>query len=113
MLRNQKLITCILPRGIGFDVLQALKEKRGIITANLNTARGTGKLTPLAYRGIGGESEKELLNVIVPITQADELFEFVFYEAKIDRPHGGIIYMSDVQFSTPYRLPDDLPRESV
>jgi len=72
-INNQKLITCILPKGICTDVVKSLKEEKGVVTANVNTARGLGKLTPLAYRGVGDQTEKEILTVAVPSEDADEI----------------------------------------
>lgn len=108
---NQKLITCILPKGICINVIKSLKEEKGVITANINTARGLGKLTPLAYRGVGEQSEKEILTVAVASEIADEVFEYIFDEARIDRPHGGLIYMSSLDSISAYSLPEDLPEE--
>ncbi len=108
---NQKLIICILPKGICLDVVKSLKEEKDIVTANVNTARGVGKLTPLAYRGVGEQTEKEVLTVAVPGEDADEIFGFIYDEAKIDRPHGGLIYMSNLDYVSAYSLPEDLPEE--
>jgi len=108
---NQKLITCILPKGICINVIKSLKEEKGVITANINTARGLGKLTPLAYRGVGEQSEKEILTVAVASEIADEVFEYIYDEARIDRPHGGLIYMSSLDSVSAYSLPEDLPEE--
>lgn len=108
---NQKLITCILPRGISFGVIKMLKEEKGIVTANVNTARGAGKLTPLAYRGVGEQTEKEILTVSISNDEADEIFGFLFDTAEIGRPHGGLMYMSSLENTSTYLLPEDLPEE--
>lgn len=110
--RTSRLITCILPKGVGMTVLKQLKEKRGIITANINHARGSGRLTPLIHRGLGEQTEKEILNLIVEDDQSDNVFTFVYHAAKIDRPHGGLMFQSALTLATDYRLPDDLPEES-
>jgi len=107
---NQKLISCILPRGTALDVLQKLKDEKNIIEASVHNARGMGKLTPQAHRGIGEQTEKELLNVAVPGDRAEELFEYIYDIANINRPHGGIIYMCKLQQSSPFIMPD-LPEE--
>lgn len=109
-LPNGKLITCILPKGLALPILKKLKEEKGINRANINSARGMGKITPLAYRGIGEQAEKELLNIVVNQDQADEIFNYIYEEADINRPHGGIIYMSQLSMSTPFILPE-LPNE--
>ena len=103
---NQKLIYCILPKGIALGVVERLKEDRGIMTSNINNARGVGKITPLAYRGIAGQSEKEILTVIVPAVNADEIFEFIYFEADINCPHGGIMYMHALPKTAEYGLPE-------
>jgi len=110
-INNQKLITCILPKSICFDVVKLLKEEKGILTANVNTARGLGKLTPLAYRGVGEQTEKEILTVSVPSEDADDIFGFIYDEAGINKPHGGLIYMSNLDCVSAYSLPEDLPEE--
>ncbi|MEP5764032.1 MAG: hypothetical protein ABJ308_05540 [Halieaceae bacterium] len=108
--RTDKLITCILPKGVAQQMLEKLKQERGITRVNINSARGSGKITPLAYRGLGGQTEKEILNVAVAGEQADELFAYIYVEAEINRPHGGLMYLSQLSFATPFILPD-LPEE--
>lgn len=103
---EMKLISCILPPGIALDVLEALRSEKGIVEASVNKARGTGRLTPLAYRGVGAETEKEILTVVVPAERADELFAYIFDQARIDRPHGGIIFMNELRQATRFILPD-------
>lgn len=105
-IHKQKQITCILPKGIAINVVKSLKEERGIMSTNINNARGVGKITPLAYRGIAGQSEKEILTAIVPEDQAEELFEYIFTKADINRPHGGLMYMHALPMATPFTLPE-------
>ncbi len=107
---KHKLITCILPKGTAMGVIKNLKDEKGIITANVDSARGMGKLTPDAHRGVGEQAEKEILNVVIPAEQSDELFEYIFEIAEINRPHGGMIFMTRLQQASPYSLPD-LPEE--
>ena len=103
---ESKLITAILPKGVSLGVIKKLKEEKNIITANVNFARGTGKLTPLKYREDVVEREKEILTVIVNKENCDEIFEYVFNIADIDKPHGGVMYMYSLGKSTDYALPD-------
>ena len=100
-----------MPKGICLEVIKSLKEEMGVITANVNTARGLGKLTPLAYRGVGEQSEKEILTVTVVSDNADEIFGYIYDEAGIGKPHGGLIYMSNLDHVSAYSLPEDLPEE--
>ena len=96
--------------GIALDIVKKLKTDKGIVTVNINTARGMGKLTPTAYRGVGEQTQKEIINVVVNAEQADEIFEYIYHEAEIDRPHGGIIFMAKLQQVSQYHLPD-IPEE--
>ena len=106
ILTEKKLITCILPHGLALDVVQKLKDEKGIIEANVNNARGRGKPTLQAHRGVGEQTEKEILTVVVPSDQADELFEYIFDMANINRPHGGLIYMCRLKQASSFVLPD-------
>ncbi|MDX1512106.1 MAG: P-II family nitrogen regulator [Gammaproteobacteria bacterium] len=106
-----KLITAVVPTGKAMPVLKRLKEEKGIITANVHRARGVGKLTLGARRGFGEELEKSVLTVVVPANIAEEIFEFIFFEADINQPHGGIVFLSRLHAATAFSLPD-VPEES-
>ncbi len=108
--RSHKLITCILPIGVAHSVVQTLKDEKQIVTANVSNARGLGKQVDLKHRRLGDQTEKQILTVVVPDDQAVEIFEFIYHEAHIDRPHGGLVYMSRLDRTTPFVLPD-LPEE--
>ena len=105
-----KLITCILPFGVAMPLLRALKTKKGIVSANINNARGAGRLSVVADRKLGDETEKQVFTVVVPPDRADEIFEFIYVEAEIDRPHGGLMYMGKLHHASTFTLPD-LPDE--
>jgi nitrogen regulatory protein PII len=107
---KDKLITCILPKGTASPILLKLRDEKNINRVHINSARGMGRITPLAYRGAGEQAEKEILSVIVEEDQADDIFYYIYEEADIDRPHGGIIYMRKLDMSTLFTLPD-LPNE--
>ncbi len=91
-------------------LVRTLKDDKGIVTANVKNARGVGKLTHAAHRSVGGQTEKQILTVVVPEARADELFEFIYREAKIDQSHGGLMYMCGLAQATPFTLPD-VPEE--
>lgn len=110
ILNNQKLIYCILPKGTAAGFVARLNEEQGVMSSNINNARGVGKITPLAYRGIAGQSEKAILTVVVGADNADDVFEFIYKEADINRPHGGIMYMHALTQTSEYTLPE-LPDE--
>jgi nitrogen regulatory protein PII len=103
---SSKLITAILPKGVALAVIKKLRDEKNIITACMNFARGTGNLTPLKYRDEVVEREKEILTVVVDEAVCDEIFEYIYEAAEIDKPHGGVMYMHALQSSTSYQLPD-------
>ena len=107
---DAKLITGILPKGVAVPALAAVRERFDIHASNVNNARGVGRITRMKDRGIGGQSEKEILTVVVDKARADEVFEFIFETAEVNRPHGGIVYMSALHAATLFALPD-VPEE--
>jgi len=109
---QQKVITCVLPMGKAAPVLKVLVKERELTAVDIHYARGVGRITPLRHRGIGETSEREILTVAVPANEADELFEYIYELAEVDRPHGGLMYMHGLAASTGFALPTDLPEES-
>ncbi len=104
--RSYKLITCILPKGKAKPVLQALKDEKDNVCADVTSARGIGKISSLAMRGVGEQTEKDVLSVVVHTRQANELFEFIYERGEIDQPHGGFMYMAKLSASTLFTLPE-------
>ncbi|MFQ5582179.1 MAG: hypothetical protein ACE5F3_06090 [Mariprofundaceae bacterium] len=101
-----KLITCILPTGHAKSAMGALQSEFGITSANFHLARGVGKSAPLAQRGVGGQTEKEILSIIVEQAQADDVFVFLYHETGISQPHGGLIYIRPLHRAVPFSLPE-------
>lgn len=110
-LKEAKLITCIVPKETGPTLLKALKEKKNLRSAHVNHSRGAGMSTPVGFHGKGQQIEKDIVNVIVSRSKADEIFEFIHDEMDINRPHGGFIYMTKLVGTVPFSLPPDLPEE--
>ena len=108
--REHKLITCILPLGRSAAVVRALSRDRGIDATHVSYARGVGRITPLTHRGVGETTEKEILTVVVDAADADGVFEFIYDEAGVNQPHGGLMFMHPLTLATLFRLPD-LPEE--
>lgn len=108
-LTDQKLITCLLPKkkSKAFEVAKMLHDEKGIETANVSSGRGTGLVKSISY---GVWVEVDILTVIVSEGQAEEIFNFIFEKADINRPHGGFIFQGGLTQTTPFVLPD-LPEE--
>ena len=103
---ENKLITCILPKGIAAVVSEKLLNEKGIVTGNINNARGSGHITAKLHRKAGYQTEKEMFRVVVEAERADEVFEFIYNHAELHHPHGGIMYQNALRKSTEYVLPD-------
>ncbi|MCB0386159.1 MAG: hypothetical protein KDD43_12265 [Bdellovibrionales bacterium] len=109
-----RLITCVLPKGKGLPLVEALYEK-GITRAHFAFARGFDIHDPPGRKGLPEEVEKDLVTVTCKdIGQADELFSFIYEKAGINRLGGGFMYMTRLSVATPYFLPsmEDLKRAS-
>lgn len=95
-----KLITCVLSGRKASELIELLKEQKGIITADRSNARGT---TILNTNGV----EMETLTVLVNEKAADEIFEFIFFEADLNKPHQGIIYQQGIERGSEYKMPEE------
>lgn len=107
---SQKIITCILPKDKAMPLVRTLAREHGINAVDFNYARGVGRITPLRHRGIGEASERAILTVAVPASEADAYFELIYEIAEIDRPHGGLVFMHGSIMATGFALPE-LPEE--
>jgi hypothetical protein len=94
------LITCILYRSAGVQLLQALFD-RGIFSASMQNARGTAVGDTTDSKGFLQEFQKEIVTILVKESEADEIFEFAFHSAQIDRPYGGLLYMQRLDHAAP------------
>lgn len=103
LLEDARLITCILPKGRARRIQEILADEEGLHGANFHGARGVGRFSPV--RSLGGQTEKEVLEVCVPADRADALFEKVYFAGEMDQPHGGIIFMTRLRRGTLFSLP--------
>ncbi|MBP18010.1 MAG: hypothetical protein CMQ21_03850 [Gammaproteobacteria bacterium] len=107
---NAKQIVCIIPKGKAAALEQALIEDHDIHETNFHHARGVGRFPRMFARGIGEQREKDIFEVTVSSDIADEIFEYIFFKAEMDQPHGGIIYMIEAPRASIMQL-TDLPEE--
>ena len=102
---NTKLITCILPKGKAMPLQESLVEKKKLQSGNFHFGRGVGRDFQIKHSGIGEQEEREILEVVVTENDAENIFDFIYQSAEIDKAHAGIIYMTQLHNSTPFEVP--------
>ena len=111
-----KAIHCILPDdGTDKRVLVELRKRQGIIRAGSATCRGIGVLAEVKTKR-GKLPESHLVKqvyVICSEDQADEIFDFIFWSAQLDKPGRGVMWQQAVTGCTPYELPAGIPDEET
>ena len=109
-----KIITCILPdEGQDITLLKALRTEKGVISANTFQCRGFGLQMRSRYKGkrqVAGYSVR-VVTVVVHEDQADDLFEYIYYQVNFDHPCPGLIYQGNLLATTPYTLPAGVQEE--
>ena len=113
---NCKAIYCVLPDdGTDTRVLVELRKRNGIVRAGSAVRRGIGILAGATTRR-GKLPEAELVKQIFVICsddQAEEIFDFVFWSAQLDKPGRGVMWQQAVAGATPYELPAGIPDEET
>ena len=92
-----KLITCILPLYSALELAEKLKAQFSIDAITIHHCRGSGTAAPQGIRGLGRQLEKDVLLIKTTDDQADSVFEWIYWEAKIHEPHHGFIYQSPIE----------------
>jgi hypothetical protein len=90
-----------------------LRTKKGIISANTIQCRGFGLQLRRRFkvrRQVAGYSVR-VVTVVVQEDQADDLFEYIYYQVSFDHPCPGLIYQGNLLAATPYTLPAGVQEE--
>jgi len=94
-----KLITCIANEEHAKKAIQGLAEEHDIQAMVNHFARGFGRSATSSTSELGQQTEKVIFNVLLESHRVDEIFAYIFNVADLDRPHGGIIYVTAVNQS--------------
>lgn len=97
-----KLITCFLPAIKAEDLIAALRQEKGVMTADVSLGRGVGAAR---RRGLGAWDEVAIITVPVSESEAEDIFAFIFAKGDLDRPKGGLIVMQALDSHTNFALP--------
>ena len=108
-LTDAVLITCVVQRGLGDDVVKAASGA-GAQGATVYFGRGTGVRERLGILGLAVEVEKEIVNILVAQDQVEGVFRAIFTAAKLDTPGMGIMYTTPVEKMATYIPPDVVNR---
>ncbi|MDX1512105.1 MAG: P-II family nitrogen regulator [Gammaproteobacteria bacterium] len=101
VLTDVALITCIVQRGVGEDIVNAAREA-GVTGATLHYARGTGVRERLGVLGVTIEVEKVVINIVVATDQIDRVFEKLYIAGKLDTPGMGMMYVTPLEKAATY-----------
>jgi len=111
-----KIINCVFPDdGTDKRVLIELRNKYGIVSAGSATRRSIGALGKVKSKPGKLPLARLVKQVFIICSQdlAEEVFDFTFWFANIDKPGRGVMWQQDLTGSSPFELPTDIPDEET
>ena len=113
---SYKQISAILPddEALLRDLVQGLKEEKSILAFDHHTCRGVGAIGKRSggrrFRSPPAKALR-MLSVLVEPARADEIFEYIYTKADMDKPMGGILFMGPLDSGTAFLMPDGVADE--
>ena len=108
-LTDVALITCIVQRGAGEDIVRAA-QSAGAQGATVYYAKGGGIRERLGVLGVAVEVEKEVVKIIVSTDQKESVFNSIYLAGKLDTPGMGIAFITPLDKAATYVPQDVLDR---
>ena len=106
LLTDVILITCIVDKGKGEDVVKAARGA-GAGGALIHSARGVGIRERMGLLGIAVEAEKDVVDMLVGSDQAEMVAHSIYSAIDLGRPGGGFVYLTPLESAAIY-LPQDI-----
>ena len=109
-----KLITCILPDdGSHKTLLEALYHEKKITRAEVVSCLGMSSLAGANIKPgtLPDTFMARMVTVVVPASEADTLFEFIYEKAGVGREGGGAVLQTALNTATPFALPEGVAEE--
>ena len=100
-LSDVALITCIVQRGAGDDIVRAAQDA-GAQGATVYYAKGGGIRERLGVLGVAVEVEKEVVNIIVSTDQKEMVFNSIYLAGQLDTPGMGIAFITPLDKAATY-----------
>ena len=114
-LEASQVITCILPdEGIHRMLILDLRHEKGITRVESTPCRGIAALREARSKKghLPTSTLVQVINIIVSVTEAEALFEYIYEKARIGRPGGGMLLLGKPIKTTPFSLPQDVLEET-
>lgn len=109
MTSDLRLLSCLLPAGLGSALQARLFHELGLTRVDVHSARGFMGSDP---ERLFNRVEKELLSVVTTEERAEEVFEWLYREGKVAELEGRFLYMVRLSHATAFELPADVPLEA-
>ncbi|GAV20488.1 nitrogen regulatory protein P-II [Mariprofundus micogutta] len=106
-LSDVSLVTCMVQRKLADDVIRSAQDV-GAQGATVHFAHGVGAHELLGILSVAVDVEKEVINILVPDGEIDQVFESMFLAGKLDTPGMGYIYVTKLEKAATYVHPEVL-----
>lgn len=94
--------------------MRALRDEKQITTANSTSCLGLAVLAgaETKYGDLPEATLVRKVDVLVPASDADELYDYIYATANIGRSGGGVVLLGPVSMASEFALPAGVPVEA-
>ena len=102
-----KLITCVIPRGLGSELVDVLHTEKKLTAVNVAHGRG------ISRRGGYFAQEVDVLTVAVAASEADSIFAYLYDRIDIEGSRRRFMFQESLGLATDFVLPEGVQEEEV